>query len=69
MNRDSEASAGEELLLQLDDALELARPGGHTHAELTLAYNAVEEAIALADLQRARAITHHALGHCLAVAA
>jgi hypothetical protein len=56
-----EPSPGTELLVQIDDLLELARPGGHAHADLSNAYAAVEAAIELADLQRARAITHHVL--------
>ena len=47
MSRQLEPSAGAELLVQLDDLLERAAPGGHAHAELTLAYAAVEEAIEL----------------------
>ena len=69
MSRPLEPSAGAELLVQLDDLLERALPGGHAHSELSLAYAAVEEAIELADLQRARAITHQMLERYMAVAA
>lgn len=62
-------SPGAELLVQLDDLLELARPGGHAFAELSSAYAAVEEALNQADLQRARAITHHTVARIQPVAA
>lgn len=64
MSRLLDSSAGTELLIQLDDVLEHVAPGGPTHAELSTAYAEVEQAIELADLQRARSITHHAIERC-----